>query len=134
MVAPAVLIALLLVVLPGLLYVLLAFKQPGIVWAYPVAFVEAFGFGAGFTAYFVFLMQVAQRGRFTTTHYAMGTGLGFVAARSRIRRLGAVASVGEDWRTRYCGGSRDGDCAPRVRLRERAASPRAPPPHNGDRE
>ena len=45
--------------------------------------------------------------------HAMGTGLGFVAARSWIRRLGAVAPVGEDWRTRHCGGSRNGDCAPR---------------------
>ncbi len=62
--------------LPGLLYVLLAYEQPGVIWTYPVAFVEACGFGAGFAAYFVFLMQVAQRGRYTTAHYAMGTGLG----------------------------------------------------------
>jgi PAT family beta-lactamase induction signal transducer AmpG len=79
--------------LPNLLYVLLALKQPGIVWAYPVAFIEAFGFGAGFAAYFVFLMQVAQRGRFTTTHYAMGTGLGALFIAFATIFAGIIQSV-----------------------------------------
>jgi PAT family beta-lactamase induction signal transducer AmpG len=78
---------------PSLLYVLLAFKQPGIIWAYPVAFVEAFGFGAGFAGYFVFLMQVAQRGRFVTTHYAMGTGLGALFIAFATILAGIVQSV-----------------------------------------
>lgn len=43
---------------------------------YVAAFVHEFGYGFGFAAYFVFLMDVAQRGNFRTSHYAFGTGLG----------------------------------------------------------
>jgi PAT family beta-lactamase induction signal transducer AmpG len=43
---------------------------------YVAAFVHEFGYGFGFAAYFVFLMDVAQRGSFRTSHYAFGTGLG----------------------------------------------------------
>jgi PAT family beta-lactamase induction signal transducer AmpG len=43
---------------------------------YAAAFVHEFGYGFGFAAYFVFLMDVAQRGNFKTSHYAFGTGLG----------------------------------------------------------
>jgi PAT family beta-lactamase induction signal transducer AmpG len=79
--------------LPGLFYIWLAFKQPGLIWAYPVAFIEAFGFGAGFAAYFVFLMQIAQRNRFVTTHYAMGTGLGAMFIAFATIFAGIVQSV-----------------------------------------
>lgn len=41
-----------------------------------IIFVDQFGYGFGFAAYFVYLMWVAQRGKFHTAHYAMGTGLG----------------------------------------------------------
>ncbi|MBL8060453.1 MAG: hypothetical protein JNK63_07030 [Chthonomonas sp.] len=41
-----------------------------------IAFVDQFGYGFGFAAYFVYLMWVAQRGKFHTSHYAIGTGLG----------------------------------------------------------
>ena len=43
---------------------------------YVAAFIHEFGYGFGFAAYFVFLMDVAQRGNFKTSHYAFGTGLG----------------------------------------------------------
>jgi MFS transporter, PAT family, beta-lactamase induction signal transducer AmpG len=43
---------------------------------YVAAFVHEFGYGFGFAGYFVFLMDVAQRGNFKTSHYAFGTGLG----------------------------------------------------------
>jgi PAT family beta-lactamase induction signal transducer AmpG len=43
---------------------------------YPIVFLEAFGYGVGFAGYFVYLMHVAQRGVFVTSHYAIGTGLG----------------------------------------------------------
>ncbi|MFN4243959.1 MAG: MFS transporter [Tepidisphaerales bacterium] len=43
---------------------------------FPLVFIEAAGYGAGFAGYFVFLMQVAQRNRFVTSHYAIATGLG----------------------------------------------------------
>jgi PAT family beta-lactamase induction signal transducer AmpG len=47
-----------------------------------IVFVDQFGYGYGFAAYMVYLMWVAQRGRFQTSHYAIGTGLGalFIAA------------------------------------------------------
>jgi PAT family beta-lactamase induction signal transducer AmpG len=41
-----------------------------------VLFVDQFGYGFGFAAYMVYLMWVAQRGKFTTSHYAIGTGMG----------------------------------------------------------
>lgn len=41
-----------------------------------IIFIDQFGYGFGFAAYFVYLMWVAQRGKFHTAHYAMGTGLG----------------------------------------------------------
>lgn len=39
-------------------------------------FVDQFGYGFGFAGYMVYLMWVAQRGRFVTSHYAIGTGMG----------------------------------------------------------
>jgi PAT family beta-lactamase induction signal transducer AmpG len=41
-----------------------------------ILFVDQFGYGFGFAAYMIYLMWVAQRGRFTTSHYAIGTGMG----------------------------------------------------------
>lgn len=41
-----------------------------------IDFVDQFGYGFGFAGYFVYLMWVAQRGNFRTTHYAIGTGMG----------------------------------------------------------
>lgn len=41
-----------------------------------IAFVDQFGYGFGFAAYMVYLMWVAQRGKFKTSHYAIGTGMG----------------------------------------------------------
>jgi PAT family beta-lactamase induction signal transducer AmpG len=70
---------------PNLLYVWLAYAQPANqLLLYPVVFVEAAGYGFGFAGYFVYLMHIAQRdkgpespaGKFTTSHYAIGTGLG----------------------------------------------------------
>ncbi len=63
---------------PNLLYVLVAWNRPeNHLWLYPVAIIEAFGYGFGFAGYFVYLMYVAQRRpEFRTSHYAIGTGLG----------------------------------------------------------
>jgi hypothetical protein len=61
---------------PNALYIWAAYTQPSPGWLYPVVFGEAFGYGVGFAGYFVFLMHVAQRGKFVTSHYAIGTGLG----------------------------------------------------------
>ncbi len=41
-----------------------------------VLFVDQFGYGFGYAAYMVYLMRVAQRGQFATSHYAIAVGLG----------------------------------------------------------
>lgn len=56
---------------------------------YVVAFVDQFGYGFGFAGYMVFLMWVAQRGKFKTSHYAIGTGLGALC----IMLAGILAGV-----------------------------------------
>jgi len=43
---------------------------------YALLFVDQFGYGFGFAGYMIYLMWVAQRGHFKTTHYAIGTGMG----------------------------------------------------------
>jgi len=78
---------------PNLLYVWAAFTIPSKLALYPVVFIEAAGYGAGFAGYFVFLMQVAQRGRFVTTHYAIGTGLGALFITFATILAGIVQSV-----------------------------------------
>jgi len=61
---------------PNLLYVWVAAAHPATWWMYVVAFVDQFGYGFGFAGYSVYLMHVAQRGNFRTSHYAIATGLG----------------------------------------------------------
>ena len=61
---------------PNLLYVWAAYTQPPAWTLYAVAFMDQFGYGFGFAGYSVFLMYVAQRGRFRTSHFAIATGLG----------------------------------------------------------
>jgi len=60
---------------------------------YPVVFAEAFGYGVGFAGYFVYLMHVAQRGKFVTSHYAIGTGLGALFITLATILAGIVQSV-----------------------------------------
>ncbi len=62
--------------LPNLLYVWTAATHPPKLAVAAVAFVDQFGFGFGFAGYIVYLMYVAQRDRYPTTHYAILTGLG----------------------------------------------------------
>mgnify|MGYP001385425141 CR=1 FL=1 len=78
---------------PNLLYVWAAYAQPEIAWLYPVVFAEAFGYGFGFAGYFVYLMHVAQRGKFVTSHYAIGTGLGALFISFASITAGIVQSV-----------------------------------------
>lgn len=72
---------------PNLLYLLAAygklpmtmatlFGQPLNATVGGILFVDQFGYGFGFAGYMVYLMWVAQRGQFQTSHYAIGTGLG----------------------------------------------------------
>ena len=62
--------------LPNLLYVFAAAARPPDAVVYGIPFVEQFGYGVGFAAYMVVLQRIAQRGRFPTAHFAIGTGLG----------------------------------------------------------
>jgi PAT family beta-lactamase induction signal transducer AmpG len=61
---------------PNLLYVWAAAIHPPSWCMYGVAFVDQFGYGFGFAGYSVYLMYVAQRGHFRTSHFAIATGLG----------------------------------------------------------
>ncbi len=73
---------------PNILYLLLtmnALPMTTIQLAWPgplnitlggILFVDQFGYGFGFAGYMIYLMWVAQRGNFTTSHYAIGTGMG----------------------------------------------------------
>lgn len=62
--------------LPNLLYLWAAAMHPPIQAIGLVAFVDQFGYGIGFSAYMVYLMFVAQRSNYRTSHYAIATGLG----------------------------------------------------------
>ncbi|HZZ43132.1 MAG TPA: MFS transporter [Tepidisphaeraceae bacterium] len=79
--------------LPNLLYVWAAYTLPNKNWLYPIVFLEAFGYGIGFAGYFVFLMQVAQRNKFVTSHYAIGTGLGSLFISFAFILAGIIQSV-----------------------------------------
>lgn len=60
---------------PNVVYVLLAWWQPGQLWLTGSAVaVEQFGYGFGFTAYLLYMMYVAERGPHPTAHYALCTG------------------------------------------------------------
>ena len=60
---------------PNIVYVLLAWWQPGQLWLTGSAVaVEQFGYGFGFTAYLLYMMYVAERGPHPTAHYALCTG------------------------------------------------------------
>src|SRR2546429_4623774 len=79
--------------LPNVLYIWTAYALPKAGWLYRVVFGEAFGYGVGFAGYFVYLMPVAQRGKFVTSHYAIGTGLGALFITFATILAGIVQSV-----------------------------------------
>lgn len=65
---------------------------------YLAAFVQEFGYGFGFAAYSLFLMNVAQRSHFQAAHYAFGTGLGALCIiAAGILSAVLVASVTYTW-------------------------------------
>lgn len=60
--------------LPNLIFVLLAFYQPGNLWLVGSALaIEQFGYGFGFTAYMLYMIMISQ-GPHQTAHYAICTG------------------------------------------------------------
>ncbi|MFI5385288.1 MAG: hypothetical protein ACHQ50_04120 [Fimbriimonadales bacterium] len=62
--------------LPNLVYLWASYARPPAWSIIGVDFVEQFGYGFGFAGYMVYLMYVAQRGNYKTSHYAIGSGLG----------------------------------------------------------
>jgi MFS transporter, PAT family, beta-lactamase induction signal transducer AmpG len=56
---------------------------------YLAAYVHEFGYGIGLATYSLFLMNIAQHGKFKTAHYAFGTGLGALC----IVAAGIVSAV-----------------------------------------
>ncbi|MCC7151622.1 MAG: MFS transporter [Rubrivivax sp.] len=68
--------------LPNLAFYLLALWQPTNLWAISAAVsLETFGYGFGFVAVILFMMQFVADSRYQTAHYALATGvmaLGYV--------------------------------------------------------
>jgi PAT family beta-lactamase induction signal transducer AmpG len=60
--------------LPDLFYVYMASSQPPLQLVYLLVSLEQFGYGLGFTAFMVYLMEVSQ-GEYETSHYAISTGI-----------------------------------------------------------
>lgn len=72
--------------LPNLAFWLLALAQPQDVWLIAAAVsLETFGYGFGFVAVILFMMQFVATSRYPTAHYALATGfmqLGYVLFKS----------------------------------------------------
>jgi PAT family beta-lactamase induction signal transducer AmpG len=72
--------------LPNLAFWLLALVQPQDVWVIAAAVsLETFGYGFGFVAVILFMMQFVASSRYPTAHYALATGfmqLGYVLFKS----------------------------------------------------
>lgn len=63
----------LMINLPDVLYVFLAYYQPEVWTAAVFVILEQFGYGFGFTAYMLYLINIAD-GKYKTAHYAIATG------------------------------------------------------------
>lgn len=63
------------ITIPDVVYIALAYFQPeGLFWVIVSVTVEQFGYGFGFTAYMLYLIQFS-RGASSTAHYAFCTGI-----------------------------------------------------------
>jgi PAT family beta-lactamase induction signal transducer AmpG len=60
--------------IPDLFFVYMAYAQPGIGLVYLLVALEQFGYGIGFTVFTVYLMYSAS-GKYRTSHYAISTGI-----------------------------------------------------------
>lgn len=59
---------------PNIVYVLLAFFKPNIYWIGAALTFEQFGYGLGWMAFTVFIMKICK-GKYKTSHYAISTGI-----------------------------------------------------------
>jgi PAT family beta-lactamase induction signal transducer AmpG len=80
--------------LPNLVYWWLSVARPSELDVIAAGLsVEMFGYGFGFVGVILFIMQVVAKGRFTTAHYALGTGvmqLGFILSGTWSGRIQAA--------------------------------------------
>ena len=60
--------------MPDLFFVYMAWAQPSLAMVYPLVAVEQFGYGMGFTVFTVYLMHSAKS-QYKTSHYAISTGI-----------------------------------------------------------
>ncbi len=60
--------------LPDLFFVYMAYTQPSLELVYPLVALEQFGYGLGFTVFTVYLMYTVDS-RYKTSHYAISTGI-----------------------------------------------------------
>lgn len=60
--------------IPDLFFVYMAYAQPSKELVYPLVALEQFGYGAGFTAFTVYLMYTVDM-KYKTSHYAISTGI-----------------------------------------------------------
>ena len=67
---------------PNLAFYLMAVFQPSALWVISAAVsLETFGYGFGFVAVILFMMQFVEGSKYQTAHYALATGvmaLGYV--------------------------------------------------------
>ncbi|HPW90415.1 MAG TPA: MFS transporter [Paludibacteraceae bacterium] len=63
----------LMINIPDVFYVVLAYYQPNVSIASVLVVLEQFGYGFGFTAYMLYLINIAE-GEYKTAHYAIATG------------------------------------------------------------
>jgi PAT family beta-lactamase induction signal transducer AmpG len=79
--------------LPNVLYAWAAHAQPDAMTMSVVIGIEQFGYGFGFTAYMVYLLQFARGSHYATTHYAISTGLMGLSAWLAGRWSGSVVEA-----------------------------------------
>lgn len=60
--------------LPDLFYVYLAYAKPALPYVYSLVAAEQFGYGLGFSAFMVFLVNISK-GPYKTSHFAISTGI-----------------------------------------------------------
>ena len=59
---------------PHIFYVYLAYARPTLPYVYSMVVTEQFGYGLGFSAFMVFLVNISK-GPYKTSHFAISTGI-----------------------------------------------------------
>ena len=78
--------------LPILFFVYMAFAKPALPWVYALVSVEQFGYGIGMTALTMVLLYAAK-GHYKTSHYAISTGIMAIG----MMGPGLISGYLEEW-------------------------------------